>query len=323
MSADGFLTARAGPDLDPEQSALLSLLQRLEAGGYAFTTVTSSSHGRVVGREPDLRAETLRDLLGWSLPADAGFDPETRSLLETAGAVRQEDGAWRSTLRVSRLAGRLFLHSAWPTRARDAVFLGPDSYRFARFLRQEMAGRPPPRRIVDIGAGAGVGGIVAAGLAPGADLTLTDINPAALRLAAVNALHAGLSPTFVEGSCLDGVAAGVDLVVANPPFMNGSSGRTYSAGGDLHGGQMSVDWARAALDKLAPGGRLLMYTGSAILAGGEDRMAGALAELAAEAGARLRYEEIDPDIFGDVLGQRAYADVERIAAVGVVIDRAG
>jgi hypothetical protein len=65
---------------------------------------------------------------------------------------------------------------------------------------------------------------------------------------------------------------------------------------------------------------MLLYTGSPIIAG-EDRLLGALSELADEAGASLRYEELDPDIFGEELDQPAYAEAgaERIAAVGALL----
>jgi hypothetical protein len=33
----------------------------------------------------------------------------------------------------------------------------------------------------------------------------------------------------------------------------------------------------------------------------------------------LRYEEIDPDVFGEELEEEPYRNVERIAAVGAVI----
>ena len=54
--------------LDVGQLALLALLRRLRALGYAFTTITSGSHGRVVERFGEAPAEDLRGLLGWSLP---------------------------------------------------------------------------------------------------------------------------------------------------------------------------------------------------------------------------------------------------------------
>ena len=36
-------------------------------------------------------------------------------------------------------------------------------------------------------------------------------------------------------------------------------------------------------------------------------------------GCSLRYDEIDPDIFGEELERPRYAEVERIAAIGAVI----
>jgi hypothetical protein len=44
------------------------------------------------------------------------------------------------------------------------------------------------------------------------------------------------------------------------------------------------------------------------------------AELA-DAGLGIDYRELDPDIFSEDLDQPAYAQVERIAAVGLVIAR--
>jgi hypothetical protein len=308
--------------LDAGQSALLRLLSRLSAVGYGFTTITPNSHRRVVDRREG-PGEDLRDLLGWSLPCLADrLDAEVLARLREAGALEEADGLVRSALRVSTVENGLFLHSAWPTRARDSVFLGPDSYRFVRLLRKAFPDRPP-RRIVDIGAGAGVGGIVAAGFAPGAAVELTDINPEALRLAAVNAAAHGVEPVLHQTRGLDGVQPGFDLAIANPPFMAGTSARTYSAGGGSCGEQLSLDWACAALAGLAPGGRLILYTGSAIARGGHDRLRASIAEIAAAAGAEMAYEEIDPDIFGCALSGEAYREIERIAAVGVVLTRCG
>jgi hypothetical protein len=43
-----------------------------------------------------------------------------------------------------------------------------------------------------------------------------------------------------------------------------------------------------------------------------------LEELCDRAGANFTYEELDPDVFGNELDAPSYADVERIAAVGLV-----
>ena len=102
----------------------------------------------------------------------------------------------------------------------------------------------------------------------------------------------------------------------NPPFIADDGDRAYRDGGGLHGGQLSLDLAKAALAKLAPGGRLILYTGSAIIKG-QDRLYEALAGLI-ENGCRLEYNELDPDIFGEELSEPSYSDVDRIALVSAI-----
>ncbi|HEY9216687.1 MAG TPA: methyltransferase, partial [Phenylobacterium sp.] len=236
--------------------------------------------------------------------------------LEGAGALARSNGRLKSTVRVSRLRGRLYLHSAFPTDDEDAVFFGPDSYRYADLLAREI--RPGETgRIVDVGGGAGVGAIVAADLAPQAQLTLTDVNRQALRLARINAAHAGKPIELVETAGLDAVEGPLDLVIANPPYMADSE-QTYRDGGGL-GEDLSVEWAGQALRRLRPGGRLVLYSGSAIREGGRDVLREKLAELADQSRASLRYDEIDPDVFGEELREPAYRTVERIAVVACVI----
>jgi hypothetical protein len=77
------------------------------------------------------------------------------------------------------------------------------------------------------------------------------------------------------------------------------------------------------MGRLAPGGRIILYTGSAILNGGVDQFQEALRRAIGGAGCSLRYRELDPDIFPGELRRAAYADVERIAAIGAVITRPG
>lgn len=305
----------------PADLALLDLLRRLDDEGYDFVTPTPLTHARVLKRRGAEPGRTLRDILGWSLPfepvnAPAGLVP----MLQAAGALASDGKRLRSTVRVSRLHGLLFLHSAYPTTGRNAVFLGPDSYRFADFIAAEFTGaeRGP---LLDVGGGGGVGALAAGLRAPAAELWLTDVNRKALRFAALNARHAGRRLRTLEADGLQGAPAHLQVALANPPYIAGG-GQTYSDGGDLHGGRLSLDWAAAALARLAPGGRLLLYTGSAILDGGRDELKARLSEMADGDGAKMRYREIDPDVFGEELGREAYAGVERIAAVGCVIEKA-
>lgn len=302
-------------------AALLELLAHLRLFDYRFIPPTPETHRRVLARKAGSEARDLRDVFGWNLPFSPTFFPAPLlERLASLGVVRAHAGLRKSQVRVASVGDRLFLHSAFPTSQKDAVFFGPDSYRFVHFLEAELAGVSGIRRLVDIGAGAGVGAIAAAAFLPNARLTLTDINPLALRYAAINARHAGLEVELVEGNGIDPVTGRFDLAVMNPPFILDAGRRTYRHGGDMHGAALSLQWALAAARMVAPGGRVLLYTGSAII-DGVDALKAALGERLPELGCTLRYAELDPDIFGEQLDEPGYEDVERIAAVGAVIKR--
>jgi methylase of polypeptide subunit release factors len=305
------------------ERAGLELLRALSALGYAFVTVTPETHRRVVARRDKTRATDLRDVFGWSLPFEEGLLPaDLFATLRESGLVERSGRGWKSTVRVSTVAGRLFLHSAFPTDREDSVFLGPDSVRFADFLGRELArAGGTGGRLVDIGAGAGVGGIVAAGLVPHVSVELVDVNEKALGLARINAAFAGVEVSAYRSDGVEAVAPGFALAVANPPFIIDEDGPAYRAGGAMRGAELSLDWALGAAARLAPGGRMLLYTGSAIV-DGRDALREALENALPVHGCRLSYREIDPDIFGEELDKPAYRDVERIAAVGAVIAKA-
>ena len=306
---------------DDAADALLALLAALDRQRYDFVTPTPATHRRVVARPAMAQARDLRGIFGWNLP----FAPERLpdgliDLMERSGTLRREGGLLKSGIRVGRIHGRLFLHSSFPTDEADAVFLGPDSYRFADFVRAELPRAGQPKRMVDLGAGGGVGGILAAPFVPGARITLLDTNPEALRLAAINARHAGVEVELIEGDGIDEAAGPIDLVIANPPYMADEGDRTYRDGGEMHGGGLSLEWSLAAARRLEPAGRMLLYTGSAII-DGRDRLREELERALAGLGCTLRYREIDPDVFGEDLEKPAYAGVERIAVVGAVIGK--
>jgi methylase of polypeptide subunit release factors len=298
--------------------ALARLIEALKQRGYHFITPTPATHARVVARADKQQAQTLRDVFGWSLPfTEALLEPELMALLRDAEALTESaDGLLRSPVRISTLGGELYAHSAYPTRESDAVFFGPDSYRFADFIAETLPTLPTPRHIVDIGAGAGVGAMTAAKLHPGACVSLLDINPAALDMARANWRAAGLGEAaFVLGESIAVVPGEIDLVIANPPYIADEGGPVYRAGGDLHGGGVTLRWAQQAAHRLQPGGALVLYSGSAIV-DGEDELQCALIE--ALVGFDVRYHELDPDVFGEELEREAYADVERIAVIGLV-----
>lgn len=305
-------------------TALLALLRQLADNGYRHVTPTPLTHARLLLRQPVGDGRNLQDVFGWSRPFIRDDLPRPYlDLLQAAdGLDSLPDGRCRSRFRVSSLAGDLFLHSAFPTDTEDAVFFGPDSYRFADLVRGELTDCPcrPQARLVDIGTGAGVGAIVAGKLCPDLQLTMTDINSGALRLASINAQGAGLKVSSALGDTLEPVEGSIDAALANPPYIIDAAGRDYRDGGDMHGGRVAYDMAADVLDRLTPGGRFILYTGSAII-DGKDPLREALGALARRKGAAMRYREIDPDVFGEELEDEAYRDVERIAVIGAIMTK--
>ena len=307
-----------------QDEALLELLGALKARSYRFVTPTPETHRRVVRRLRPPGPASLRDVFGWSLafgPDD--LDDQLIAMMADAGVLGTRGRRLVSRIRVSTRGDALFVHSAYPTKDKDAVFFGPDSYRFADFIEGELGRAPAFGSVVDIGAGAGVGALTAARVQPGARVVMTDVNATALRYARVNAALAGVTAEFELDDGLNGARSRFDLVLANPPYIagqTGSDGRTYRDGGDMLGAALSLAWAEKAMERLTPGGRLLLYTGSAIV-GGEDRLRTALEQAAPGRGCDLRYREIDPDVFGEELSRPVYREAERIAVVGAVATR--
>lgn len=309
----------AGQWIAPYDAALVDLLAWLEDAGYDFVTPTGATVRRWRAKGQPSHPD-LRDVFGWGFSfARHQLDPELTDILTRAELLAQDETGFSSKARVATVHGRLLLHSASSGAGQDAVFFGPDSYRYANLIRRELTAFSP-RRVLDIGAGAGVGAILAGGWT-GALVMASDLNPAALRLARANAAHAGVA---VEFRLADGLPEGTgdfDLIIANPPYVAGTSGRTYKDGGGRLGERLAVDWVTSALKRLAPDGRIVLYTGSPIIAGGVDPIQASLTALAHEADIHLTYDELDPDIFGGELRREVYAGVERIAAVGAVLKR--
>lgn len=307
---------------DIVDEALLRLLAALDREEYDFVPVTPASHTVIVSRPDKQVARTVRDVFGWNLPFEEGLLPrEMAEALAKAGLVERSGGRLKSKIRVGRLCGQLILHSGFPTQEEDSVFLSPDTHRFVAFIREELMNGAAARRLVDIGSGPGTGALCAARMTQIGSLTLCDINPRALRFARINARHSAITVETVLGG-IEAVEPGFDLAIANPPFMVDGEGRTYRDGGDMHGGALSLEWAEAAMPMMERGGRLLLYTGAAIVEG-RDELREALQKAVDRLGCTMRYREIDPDIYGEELANPAYADVERIAAVGAVIEKSG
>ena len=301
------------------EQALTSLLDHLQAENYRFITTTPLTHSRVLARQPAGSAATLRDIFGWNLPFDADRLPGSLlTALDTAGLLAREGGRMKSKIRVSSVDDALFLHSAYPTEQENAVFFGPDTYRYVRFMQQALSAAPlgPRPRILDIGCGSGAGGLMVARQYPDATLVLNDINPEALVCSRLSARGLGIPAQLAQGDSVSAVQGTFDLIMANPPYLVDEDARTYRHGGERLGRSLSLRMATQSLPRLAPGGRLLLYTGIAIVKGVDEFLLELMPALDG-AGMKWRYQELDPDVFGEELDREVYRDVDRIAAVGL------
>jgi methylase of polypeptide subunit release factors len=316
------MAQRSDEPLTEADAALLEIGHRLQRHGYRFTTVTPQTHEFQFRRRPELLAHDRRDVFGWCrpFPKDLLTTAEL-ALMHRAGVLRRRlDGRWQSTVRWSSLADFLFVHSAYPTDSADSVFFGPDTYRFAGIIESHLQRHPEPvRRAVDIGCGSGAGAVVLAAARPDAEILAVDINPLALRFARVNAELAGMHHVQLRYSdVLQATEGAFDLIVANPPYMFDPQARAYRHGGGALGAALSLRIVDEALSRLAPGGRLLLYTGAAMIAG-QDPLLGALKPRLEARACTWTYREIDPDVFGEELLRPGYEAVERIAAVVLTV----
>jgi SAM-dependent methyltransferase len=303
--------------LQKADPALLALGRYLAEQHYHFITPTPLTHQRNLERQPGATGD-LRGAFGWNRPFAADLLPASllQSLLEQGAVAPDSPGFYRSEWRCSTLDRERLFHSSYPTDAPDAVFFGPDTYRFARCIEAHLAYCPAePRRAVDIGCGSGAGALVVAKACPGAQVWGTDINPKALQLTAINAQLAGAhNLEAVTSNVLRGLEGSFDLITANPPYMQDPKGRAYRDGGDGLGSALSLRILAEAVPRLASGGTLLLYTGVAIVDGQDPFLAGARDVLEGFKG-HWQYEELDPDVFGEDLELDGYATAERIAVV--------
>lgn len=326
------------------QSALLQISSTLIQQGYAFYAPTPETHAKLVARlcaeagrsgdrdgEEDilhLRANSLQQLWGWSFPCR----PDDELLAGLSSGLLAEvtepvsSGLVRPKVRLSSLypsttiaslseatqarSRTLYAHSAWPTTDKDAIFFGPDTYRFLAFLERAMAVHKPRsgstqfRLGIDIGCGAGAGALHIAH-AKAQDGTASsppsrsehrrlvggviglDINERALEFARVNALlYDKVNAERMSDGALqwrtsdlfsaltDEERGQLDLVISNPPYIafdpTKGQSSTYADGGEQSGLSLPSRIALESINHLSKGGLSLIYTGVPIPLDGRD-----------------------------------------------------
>ncbi|TCH65732.1 class I SAM-dependent methyltransferase [Acinetobacter sp. ANC 4862] len=310
-----------------QQQALLFLLDFLKQRDYRFTVITPLSHQRILNRNNNTKnkAITLRDIFGWNLAfAEKDLEPELFAILKENQLIHFQDGQWFSHVRVASLDDELFIHSSFPTIQHDAVFFGPDTYRFVYHLKQYLAGKSQLfKRGLELCCGTSAAAISIAKHYPNFnEMMVADLNPKALLYSQINASFTGLDNIFpVYSNLFANIEGKFDLIFANPPYLIDQDQRQYRHGGnELDGNELSFTIVKEGMQRLNPQGCLFLYTGVAIRPDGNPFLEQLEKLIESKSYVNWSYEEIDPDVFGEELDQPAYQHIERIALVLVKLE---
>jgi len=170
-------------------------------------------------------------------------------------------------------------------------------------------------RVAEPGCGTGVLSLYA-GLAGAHSVVGTDVDSDALAAARQNAVLNGIANvSFVQGSLLQPVGAGLDLVVANLPHK--PAPRPFDP--RYYGGADGTDLLRAvirqAAERLVAGGRLVLYVNSVA---NPDRVAGQLTRdfdvhLVAEKRrhfTRQEWDSLTPGMFAHLEARKACGEAD-------------
>lgn len=310
-------------DIKSKQAALIRLLNTLKNQGYQFITITPASHERVNSRPANQWAKNTRDIFGWNRAFRRNaISDDLFEILESAELISPFWDGWRSRVRVSSMEGHLFVHSAFPTVENDAIFFGPDTYRFVKSIKEYLkCHKAPIARVADIGCGCGAGAIFVGLKIPDAEILALDINDKAICATAINAKVAGAeNVTHMHSDILKGTKGNFDLIIANPPYMIDTAHRTYLDGGGPLGWEVSLTIVDEAVQRLQSQGTLLLYTGVAIVEG-KDLFIEEINKRVDKTQFKISYIELDPDVFGEELQRDYYWDVDRIACMLLTITR--
>jgi len=165
----------------------------------------------------------------------------------------------------------------------------PDSETLIEAALAAFAGRPPPRKIIDLGTGTGCLLLALLNEFPHAFGIGLDLSPEAASLAKANAAQNGLTNRsgFVAGDWTKPIAGRFDLIISNPPYIPGPEIESlmpevarHEPRRALDGGEDGFDAYRTILPNLK---RHLEPDGMAILEVGAGQASYAT-DLALEAG---------------------------------------
>ncbi len=239
LAGQQFAVCAVATEQYPNRAALLHLLwqaaARLAPAGALY--VAGPNDGGIQGLEKRLRA-------AWGQAEVLAYKKGHRLLRVARPASLPPLDEYVTGEQAITLRGQTFTLTLRP-----GVFAG-GGLDPATALLAEVIEVGQGQRVLDLGCGAGILGMLAARLAPSSQITLVDASAAALAAAQENCQRNGLERVQVLAS--DGVAAvreqRFDLVLCNPPFHQGHTQTNATA----------LRFIREAHEVLAARGRLYL-----------------------------------------------------------------
>lgn len=246
----GTVLIPAPPDRDLLRRQLIVASQTVVKGGRILICGANAEGGKTAIKDAS-------DLLG--TPSWSGYREKHRmAIFQPTGVLTPPwaeepgiaPGTWRE-FTIDTPAGELALQT------QTGVFAGAQLDAGTKLLLDHID-IAPGSRVLDIGCGVGVIGIVAAQM--GANVTMTDANLLAVEAAVRNVERLGLDADVVASDVYQHLGdERFDLIISNPPFHHGKQ-VDFTVANEIISG---------AVDHLNPGGSLLIVA-NAFLAYGKQ-----------------------------------------------------
>ena len=214
-----------------------------------------------------LLGHLLQQSRAWLIAHDDAMLPSGIALAYAQACARRADGE-----PLAYIVGEREFHGLLLRVSPDVLVPRPDTETLVDWALGLLPTLATPRpRVLDLGTGSGAIALAIAHRHPAAQVTATDLSPAALAVARSNADRLGLPVTTAAGAWWQALAPGMrwDLVLSNPPYIAANDPHlpalrhepvlALSPGGDGLGALRDI--IAGAPTRLAPGGWLLLEHG--------------------------------------------------------------